>query len=665
MPTFVVARRCGMFRSGTQMAQKKYGVSMTKVFYGTLPLIIILFLLSPVSLSTASAGEVHEPRYADAKLFTRVTGSEVRAAIEIRIQPGWHLYHDDPGLDDSADMATTVTMGGKSIAWSKARFPNPQPLDSFGVLYNVHEGTIVIYVLGQLDKGASAGDITATVTGITCSDSCVPYEQTIKSGGTGPDVLFENFPGDLVVGEKEPPLPSAGIEIEKNASSYDEVTFPDFKPQGGLEAHWLGVWLLLAFVAGIILNVMPCVLPVVSIKIFSFVRQAQEGSRRVFMLGLAFAAGMILVFWVLAGVAITLGMGWGEQFESQAFMVALIAVVFAFALSLLDVYTFGIPRTVTALASGMQKEGLGNAFFEGMLATILATPCSGPFLGGTLAWTLKQPALTIFLIFTALGFGMAIPYVILTAFPTLLKIVPKSGAWMVTFKHVMGFVLLGTVVYLIFVLRRDLLPATNAFLMFVAVGCWCWGRFARPNQKFAKRFLVFGVTTIIIAGGAYFSFKSLRSIFAGKGIDTPGHSAQANFADGEQSERWRNFDAGLFKEYLSAGRTVLIDFTADWCPNCKYNEKMVYESDEIRTLIKRKNAVAFLADITHGSPRTEMLKRLRNKLGIYSIPLLAVFPGDRPCEPHLLPDIVTVKMVREILDACPKPAPVKRKRGND
>ncbi len=113
----------------------------------------------------------------------------------------------------------------------------------------------------------------------------------------------------------------------------------------------------------------------------------------------------------------------------------------------------------------------------------------------------------------------------------------------------------------------------------------------------------------------------------------------------------------LFKEYLDEGRTVLVDFTADWCLNCKYNEKLVYDSDEIRALIKAKNAVAFRADITHGSPRTDMLKRLRSKLGISSVPLLVVFPGDRPAEPYLLIDIVTVKMVQDVLETCPDPAP--------
>jgi thiol:disulfide interchange protein len=606
----------------------------------TLYLVIVLFLLSPVFLSMVSAGEMEEPRYADAKLFTRVKGREIRAVIEVRVQSGWHLYHDDPGPADAASMATTVTMGGKGVAWSKVRFPKPETLDSFGELYNVHEGTIVLYALGRIEKGASGGDITAAVKGITCSTACVPYEQTVKSSGPGTDALFKNFPGELVITSRGKPQspPKANAGTKKDAAWYNAVTFPDFKPRGASESHYLGVWLLFAFVAGIILNVMPCVLPVVSIKVLSFVQQAGEERRRVLALGLAFAGGMMLIFWVLAGAAIGLSMGWGGQFESPIFKVVLIAVVFAFALSLLDVYTFGVPKSVAALSSGIQGEGLGDAFFKGMLATVMATPCSGPFLGSTLAWTQTQPALIIFLIFTSVGLGMALPYVILTAFPGLLKLVPKPGNWMVTFKHLMGFMLLATLIFLMWFTKWDMLLYTNALLVFVAVGCWCWGRFAKPGQKIAKRLLVLGVAAAIIAGGAYFSFEPLKSILPVKEIEL-GH--------------WQDFDAGLFKKHLDEGRTVLVDFTADWCLNCKYNEKLVYDSDEIRALIKAKNAAAFRADITHGNPRTKMLKRLRSKLGIYSVPLLAVFPADRPNEPYLLLDLVTVNMVRKVLDACP------------
>lgn len=599
-----------------------------------------------------------EPQHAEAALYTRVEGREVRAAIWIRIDPGWHLYDADPGDAEGAEYsATTVVLGGEGIAWSEVRFPKPGTLFILDETYNVHEGVIVLYALGRMEAGATGDDVTAVISGITCSTSCVPYEETLESAGPGPPDLFENFPDDLAQGgetAKPPPEPKPPAPHAKppDAADYDAVAFPDFQPQRRGETHWFGVWLLVAFVAGALLNVMPCVLPVVSIKVLSFVQQAGESRRRVLALGLAFAAGILVVFWLLAGGAVAFGLGWGEQFESPAFMVTLIAVVFAFALSLLDVFTFGVPRAVSDLAAA-RREGLADAFFKGMLATVMATPCSGPFLGGTLAWTLRQPALVIFLIFTMLGLGMGLPYVVLMSFPGLLKRMPKPGGWMVAFKHVMGFVLLATLVYLMLSLRSDLLLCANALLVFVAFGCWFWGRYAKPVQKPSRRLLVFAVSAAVVAGGAWVSFGPLQSLCAGGAA--AGSVAGAGVPSGEAGGIWRDFDAALFERSLEEGRTVVVDFTANWCPNCKYNEKAVYDAAEIRALLEAKGAVALVADLTNASPRTDMLKRLRNKLGIYSIPLLAVFPGDRPLEPLLLPDIVTVDQVRKALEQCPDP----------
>lgn len=620
---------------------------------GFVKLITISFILC-IALFSPALAQDFDSTHAKAKMYVRTSGPEVRVAVVVEIEEGWHVYHSDPGPPDSESMATTLDMKAQGVAWSEPRFPKPEEMESLGMFYNVHEGTIVIYVRGEADGASYNGKVRAFISGVACSESCMPFQQDLEDSGPGDDKIFGNFPGDLKVenassekkaptAKKEPSHLPAASKIKD--IDYDDVTFPNFEPRGteGTDKS-LGIWLLIAFVAGIILNVMPCVLPVVSIKILSFVQQAGEERRRVFALGVAFAAGMLLVFWVLAGVAITLGIGWGGQFESQAFKVTLIAVVFAFSLSLLDVFTLGVPKGVGSLASGPPREGMADAFFKGMLATVMATPCSGPFLGGTLAWTLSQPAAVIFLIFTAVGLGMALPYVILTAFPGLLKIVPKPGPWMVTFKHIMGFVMLGTLVFLIWFTDRDLLVYVSALLVFIGLGCWFWGRFARPGQKTFRRMAVLAVTIFIFAGGAYFSFVPLKSILPTKVEGT-----------GEHALDWIDFDPELFDKYRSEGRSVLVDFTADWCLNCKYNENMVYDTGETAELVKKKNIVTFKADLTHAGARTEMLKRLRAKLGIHSVPLLAVFPGDEPGKPYLLVDLVTTSQVIEILEACPDP----------
>ena len=589
-------------------------------------ILAITVIYAPVNVAVGQVGDFGAaPNNASAELFTRSDAGKIQAVIRIKIEKGWHLYGDDLGHPKAIGSPTKVTLAAEGVKWSKVVFPKPHRLDQEvagpGVWINSYDGTILLYALGE---GADQS-VTAKVDGLTCSDagSCVPYEESLKSLGRGDDTLFAAFPTDLSTSEK---------------------AAADYTPPIEAEAHSLAVWLAIAFVAGILLNVMPCVLPVISIKVLSFVQQAGESRGRVLALGSVFGAGILLVFWALAIAAITLGLSWGQQFQSFGFMVVMISIVFAFALSLLGVFTLGVPKQVNTMAAGIGREGLGNAFFNGMLATLLATPCTGPFLGSTLAWTLAQTPLTIFLIFTMLGMGMAFPYVVLTAFPKLLAFVPKPGAWMETFKEAMGFLLLVTVVYLMISVQRDKLLFVNAFLVFVGIAAWCWGRYAKFGQKPVKRWATVGVTVAILAIGAQLSLVTMQDAFA------------LSTSDGE-AERiaWKQ----EFDSHIQAGRTVFVDFSATWCPNCVWNEKMVFQSDEIQALMKKKGVVTMIADITNDSPRTRMLEEMRKKLGGRSLPFLAVYPSDRPDKPITRPDIVTIGTMRDIFNSVPDPKPAE------
>jgi len=594
-----------------------------------------------------------------ATLYHRVEEDRVEVALELVIEPRWHLYHDDLGHPEATGLPTVVELAADGVEWGPARFPEPHRYDQSdlvdGAWINGHEGTIVVYALGR--AAGDVGRVTASLEGLTCQDdgSCIPYQDEVASAGRGPDALFAAFPGDLGLerpagdpddadasGTGDPGSGAAAASAAPPAAErdYDAVTFGPFRPQTQPPRHGLVAWILLAFVAGMLLNVMPCVLPVISIKVLSFVQQAGEDRRRVLQLGLAFAAGIVVVFLALAGLAIGAGLSWGEQFQSQAFLVVMIAIVFALALSLFGLFDLGVPTGVGAMA-GAQREGLGDAFFKGMLATVLATPCSGPFLGTTLTWTLAQTPLTVVAVFLSLGLGMALPYVVLTANPALLRRLPKPGPWMETFKQAMGFVLLATVIYLMVSLRQDLLLFTAAFLVFVALGCWWWGRFASLGQSPARRWATLAFALLIVAGGAQLSFGSFRALFAG--------------AEAETELGWRDFDPWDFEERLARGESVFVDFTADWCPNCKWNEKFVYESDEAVAGFAAKGVVRYKADITHDDPETRAMKRLMRELGASSIPFAALFPGDRPDEPYLRWDIVGKDDFVGLIDALPRP----------
>ena len=625
-------------------------------------MLTLSLLLLPLMAAPAPAAPQGK---AQATLFVRSEGSEVRVAIPIDIEYEWHLYHDDLGPEDAVGKPTVVTFAGAPVKWSPVRFPEPHRFDQeFGkdgdpTWINGHEDSIVLYALGELEEGGSLDGLEVTVEGLTCLDngSCIPYLEVLTSRGEGANSLFSKFPADLAIGAAEPDEgaptttdppanPAATTEpaaattgTVADAEYWDSATFPEYEPNDGEVERSLGLWLLFAFIAGMILNVMPCVLPVVSIKVLSFVQQAGESRSRIFQLGMAFAAGIMAVFLVLASLAAFAGKGWGEQFQSTTFLVVMIAIVFAFSLSLFDVFEIGVPSKVGGLA-GPAREGLGHAFMMGIMSTILATPCSGPFLGSTLTWALSQEALTVFLVFTMVGLGMAFPYVVLTANPGFLKYVPKPGAWMQTFKHLMGFLLLGTVIFLMVSLPQDLLLYMVAFLIFVAMACWTWGRYATFDQTAGKRAGTVLTAVLVLAAGYHLSFGTLHDFF--EGSDAEGHLV------------WEDFDHEKLAAYHAEGRSVFLDFTADWCLTCKTNEKVVYESDEIVALLEERNIVAMKADETGNTPQTRAIKRLRTSLGANSIPFMAVFPGDAWQRPFTAKDLVTTAQVREMLEACPK-----------
>jgi len=616
----------------------------------------LLLLLLPLRL----AAQFDEMK-ADATLFTRVAGDRVQAALRVVVVPGWHLFHDtkDP---QAYEYETRVTLSGEGIVWSRVRFPVPKEFRQPGLDYVslVHEGTVVLYALGQLAPGATGDDIGATLDGQTCDESCILYEQSVTSQGRGPDELFAAFPADLEAdlavavaagaggaggaaeraaaggGRGANDVPASGEGPRLSDAEYQAVEFPPFASREQRAEHGLGVWLLLAFVAGMLLNVMPCVLPVISIKVLSFVQQAGEDRRRVLHLGLAFGAGILVVFLALAALAIQAQLSWGEQFQSQTFLVVMIGIVFALSLSMFGLFELGVPAGIGALAGGRPREGLGDAFFKGMLATALATPCSGPFLGSTLTWTLTQPVFVVLAVFTSLGLGMALPYVVLTANPALLKLLPRPGAWMDTFKHAMGFVLLLTVLYLMVSLHQDELLYTVAFLVGVGFACWWWGRFAPRAASRLARLRTLAVTLLLLAGSARLAFVEFRGLFETEG------------------RPWESFEPDTFLGALGE-QNVFVDFTANWCPNCKVNEGWVYDNAQVRRELEAKGVRMFKADITHRDARTALIGRLMAQLGYRSIPLAALFPAGEAERPHVLPEFVGRSEFLDLIATLPAP----------
>jgi suppressor for copper-sensitivity B len=385
--------------------------------------------------------------------------------------------------------------------------------------------------------------------------------------------------------------------------------------------------ILMAICGGLILNLMPCVLPVVGLKVMSFAEQAGESRARVLMLNIWYTLGILVVFWSLAATAVLFSFSWGEQFTYFNFRYAVTLLVFAMALSFLGVWEIPIPGFVGGQSTQklQRKEGVTGAFFKGIFTTMLATPCSGPLLGSVFAFTLGKSALVTSVVFTAVGFGMALPYLMIAIYPGLLAYFPKPGAWMDTFKQLLAFLLLGTVVYLFGGFADEDRMPVFASLIGVWFGCWLIGQvpaWANLDRRLAA--WVGGIASASLICVLSFQYLSQRPAVLA----------------------WEPYDEARLVQLQKEGRTVLIDFTAKWCVNCIVNYNVAINTAETSKLVEQLNAVPMLADWTD---HNEEIKNKLLELKSNSIPVLAIYPGRSPESPIVLRDLLSQGDVLEAL----------------
>jgi thiol:disulfide interchange protein len=391
-----------------------------------------------------------------------------------------------------------------------------------------------------------------------------------------------------------------------------------------------------AILGGLILNVMPCVLPVISLKIFGFVSEAAGDARKAFRLSMAFAAGIIVCFAALASVVILLRtagaqVGWGFQFQDYRFVLLISCLVFAFALNLFGVYELSVSANATrGLATLAGGHGYSGAFFQGMFATVLATPCTAPFLGTASAFAFAQPALVTFFVFLFIGLGMALPYLVLAFNPHWLHYLPKPGTWMLRAKQFMGFLLLATLLWLIWVLGQmrgvDGIVELGAMLLVIAILAWMKGAFWSPVSSVRSRLLtaIAMLFVLLLAAGAY------------------------EFVTRPDQLDWKPFSKTTLQAALASGNPVFVDFTADWCITCKTNERFALDTPKVREAFSKRNVVVLRADWTKGNPE---ITQILNQYGRAGVPMYLVYPGgNKGLPPVLLPELITSQTVLDALN---------------
>jgi thiol:disulfide interchange protein/DsbC/DsbD-like thiol-disulfide interchange protein len=419
---------------------------------------------------------------------------------------------------------------------------------------------------------------------------------------------------------------------------------------GGLPPSlWLALGL--AFVGGLLLNLMPCVFPVVSLKVLGFVRLAGERPAEVRRHAFSFAGGVLVAFWALAGLLILLRhagaeIGWGFQLQSQGFIAFMTFLLFAIGLSLAGVFELG--TSLGRLGNlAPRASGYTGSALNGVLATVVATPCTAPFMGAALGFALTLSAAGSLLIFTALAVGMAAPYVVLSLAPALLRYLPRPGAWMQTFRQALSFPLFATAAWLVWVFGHqagvDGVLRLLLGLTLLAMAAWCWGRWGSAlNGTRAVRLTGRTVAGAFLVGGFALALGSAPLPAADGRLGATLAAGPAGAGSNGARIQWEEFSAEAVTRHREAGRIVFIDFTAAWCLTCKVNERVALNVPEVVALVGELDIAMLKADWTTRDPA---IARALGEFGRSGVPLYVVYPADPFEAPRLLPELLTPAIV--------------------
>ncbi len=417
------------------------------------------------------------------------------------------------------------------------------------------------------------------------------------------------------------------------------------------EGRGLVFFLLLALGGGLILNLMPCVLPILSLKVLSMVRLGGSSSAERRKHGVVYTLGVLLSFWTIGALVMAGSLAsWGAQFQDPRFVVAVTILMTLVALNLFGVFEVILPGSAVTRATELStREGAGGAFFNGVLAVILGASCVAPLLATAIGWAISQPPLVIFLIFTLIGLGLALPFLLLSFFPALQHLLPKPGPWMEKFKVAMGFPMLATAAWLLSQTADHFGTAgplwVGLFLVLLALAAWIYGEFiqrGRQHKTLAAVFAaLFAVGGYVYALERELDWRHPPEIPAGVDAVTAGSQG-----DGIP---WKPWSSQAVEQARGEGRPVLVDFTANWCLTCKLNKKTSLEIPEVKQKLAAIDAVALLGDYTRKNPEiTTELQRFERA----GVPLVLVYPKDASKPPTVLPTLLTPEIVLNALDAA-------------
>ena len=613
---------------------------------------VFFFILSNTPVKTYAQEfnmNAMEPPEASMAFSAGKLSSKSEVTVDIVVPENWHVNANIAA--DEFLKPSSIEIAARGIEFGEPKWPEPikeynEVLEFENLVFKGHF-QIKIPVKAVAD-GYDSLTTNATFHYQACDNSiCLaPASVDIRIGNKagGINTLKKNDEGNGAQGLNG----AAGQNGAADAQTLNGPAGNNYN-SGKEGAAAVALLLFFAFVGGIILNLMPCVLPVLSLKLFSLIKQAGQSRSRLVALGISTTAGILASFWTLAGIvaAIKAGggaAGWGMQFQSAGFIAFMVVILTAFAMSFLGVFEVWLPGSATTrMDAAGHKAGLIGAFFTGALLVLLSTPCSAPFLGTAMGFAFTASTPVLFLFFTAAGLGLALPYLVVCAFPAVLKVFPKPGPWMVTLQKAMGVLLLATVAWLLWIVNQQAGNTGVAlFLGLVLVSgvfSFIIGKFAPPGVAFAREAGAFAVAIIILAGG-WFAFAAPQY---GKILD---ERFNARMAQQVLEGGWYRYSPELVTEFAKAGRTIFIDATADWCLTCKANEAAVLDQEDFRKAMDSAGVVRMKADWTRETPEVNELLYSMGKSGV---PAYAIYPKGDKSRQVVLPELLTTGLILEAI----------------
>ena len=524
-----------------------------------------------------------------------------RVGVRFEIAPGWHIYGRDPG-----EVGLPTRLAWKVDGASVGEIAWPEPIEftdpSVGITSHGYTGSVLLASPVEVSAWSGGARLARVdVDYLACSDVCVPGKVSLERDVSA---LLGAGGGDAPGGES-PTLLRA---------------------------------LALAFLGGLLLNLMPCVLPVLALKAFALADLAGRSRRECAAHGAGYVAGVLVTMLLLASLVLALraagnAVGWGFQFQEPAYSLGLAGLLVVLALNLFGVFEVAAPAGLASV--GASAAGVTRSFCDGLLAVALATPCSAPFVGTAVGFAFASPAPYTLAIFAALGLGLAAPLAAVVLVPSFAQRLPRSGSWMGRLRVGLGFALLASACWLLWIFGRlagvDALGAALAFLVALALGAWILG--LQQQAERGARGLLVGAAVALAA------FALLRPL---------AHAESASEGGAKAAEAEASYSPERVRASLRDGRPVFLTFTADWCLTCKANERTVIASARVQDELARRHYAVLKADWTR---RDESIRRELARYGKAGVPLYVIWQPGAPDAPRVLPELLSVDLLVDALRA--------------